>query len=154
MDIHYITEENYLEAFQATRDILFLYHDAITSYAGFGHNLDVGIFDPFKYLCCLVDEPSGISLGVELDLLHEGSTVVLLCHLSDFWDEFEGVDIGKDPLTKKIKEYYQSDGFDWDLLAKETVGLALSDEDAFRDKLSIVYNKYILGYFKKILSEG
>ena len=68
MDIYYITTENYTEACDATRDNLYLYHDAVTSYAGFGHNLDLGTFDPFRYLYSPLGEPPGYILGLDLNL--------------------------------------------------------------------------------------
>jgi hypothetical protein len=36
MIVHSITRDNYTEANDAIRDILFLYQDAVTSYRGFG----------------------------------------------------------------------------------------------------------------------
>ena len=50
MEIHYINNENYEEAYDAIRDILYLYDDMVTSYSRFGHNLNLGKFDPLIYL--------------------------------------------------------------------------------------------------------
>ena len=131
MDIHYITADNYLEANQAIRDILYPYDDAVTSYSGFGHNLEVGTFDPFKYLGALLDEPPGYTFGIDMELLHEGAAVALLCHLSDFWGEFDGENIGQDKLTGRIKNSLAEGLFEMVPQAKLAASAAFQDESRF-----------------------
>ncbi|AKH15713.1 hypothetical protein [Deinococcus soli (ex Cha et al. 2016)] len=45
-----LTCHDHQEASQALRDILFLYVEMAESYAGFGHAVDTGTFDPYQYL--------------------------------------------------------------------------------------------------------
>jgi hypothetical protein len=40
-----ITMDNYRDALDALRDILLMYWDLITSYNGFGHNIEIGKFN-------------------------------------------------------------------------------------------------------------
>lgn len=154
MEVHYITEDNYTEAYQAVRDILYLYDDAVTSYAGFGHNLETGKFDPFKYCSCLLAEPPGHTFGIDLQLLHEGSACALLCHISDYWDDFDGDGIEKNYLMTRIRGLAEEGHLDSAPLGKEAVKLAFVDDDGFRSKLAEIYDAYILGYFRNRLAEG
>ena len=49
--MHVITKENYEEANQAIRDILFLFKELADGYHGFGHAADYGLrFHPLKFL--------------------------------------------------------------------------------------------------------
>lgn len=59
----YITEDNFEQAHQAVRDILYLYHQAVTSCGGFGPDLNTGSFDPFFFLQAELKEPPGISFA-------------------------------------------------------------------------------------------
>lgn len=151
MEIHYIDEDNYKEAAQALRDILYLYHDAITSYRGFGHNLDVGIFDPFRFVTALLAEPAGVSLGIDIELIHEGSAVVLLCHLSDYWDETASDGIENGYYAGRIKKGLSAGIFDFVPLAKEAAEAAFENETKFRDHLQNIYIEYIEGYYRTTL---
>ncbi|ULH18259.1 hypothetical protein MF271_22605 (plasmid) [Deinococcus sp. KNUC1210] len=45
-----LTHFDHPEAFQALRDILFLYVDMAEGSAGFGHAVDTGTFDPYQFL--------------------------------------------------------------------------------------------------------
>ncbi len=154
MTIHSITSDNYLEAYQATRDILYLYDDAVTSYAGFGHNLETGSFDPFRYVSCQLAEPPGYTFKIDLQLLHEGAACALLCHLSDYWDDFEGQEISTNNLTSRIRKLAQEGHLNTTPLAKRAIEEAFIDPRQFRSSLREVYIKYILAYYQRRLSEG
>lgn len=154
MEVHYITDENYAEAYDAIRDILYLYDDMVTSYARFGHNLEVGKFDAFRSLSAVLDEPLGYTFGIDLDLIHKGSAIALLCHLSDYWDEFEGKEIGKSGITKRIKNYLDSGLFDCVELAKKAAIAAYRNETEMRNSLEQVYHNYVIGYYQTRLNDG
>lgn len=154
MKIHYIDEDNFTEAIQAIRDILFLYHDAITGYRGFGHNLHTGTFDPFRYVTALLAEPPGVSLAIDIELIHEGSAVALLCHLSDYWDETSGESIESGHFAGRIKKELSDGVFDFVPLAKEAVEAAFENETKFQNCLQKVYIEYIEGYYRTILQES
>jgi hypothetical protein len=84
-----INSDNYPQAVAALRDVLYMYYDLITSYGGFGHSIDTGTFDPFFYMDCYVNEPKGYTFGIDIDLIHKGAAVALLCRLSDYWDDYD-----------------------------------------------------------------
>lgn len=81
--MHVVTLDNYQEAHQVLRDILFLYVDLAESYDGFGHGIDTGTFDPFHFLDAEVEVPPGYASPVNLNLLRQGSAIALLCGLYD-----------------------------------------------------------------------
>ncbi|WP_415831191.1 hypothetical protein [Deinococcus frigens] len=89
--MHVITLYNYEEARQALRDILFLYVDLAEGYGGFGHGVDTGTFDPFRFIDADVDVAPEYASPVDLDLLRQGSAVAILCSLYNMWSEFDDV---------------------------------------------------------------
>jgi hypothetical protein len=150
MKIHYITKENHQEAKQATRAILCIYNKAITSYGNFGNNFYTDEFDPFKYIQCRIDITTGPAFSVDLNLLHEGSAVALLCRLSPFSSQLTGKNFIPNAMVEKIIGYLQDGVFDLLPLAKDAALSAFEDEDIFTAKLLIIYEEYILGYYRKI----
>ena len=85
--VNEINEENYHTAIAAIRDILYMYYDLATGYEGFGHNIETGSFDPIFFADCYLFEPEGYTFGIDVNILHEGSAVAILCKFSDYWDE-------------------------------------------------------------------
>jgi hypothetical protein len=152
MKIHYITKENHLEAKQATRAILHIYNEAITSYGNFGLNFITDEFDAFKYIQCQVDITTGQPFGLDLNLLHQGSAVALLCRLYQFSCKFNEKHFIKEAIAEKIIGYLHGGAFDSLPLAKDAALSAFEDRDIFKAKLRIIYEEYILGYYRKITS--
>lgn len=152
MKIHYISKENHPEATQATRTILYIYNKAITSYGNFSNNFYTDEFDAFKFIQCRIDITTGYPFGVDLNLLHEGSAVALLCRLSPFSGQLAKKNFVPDAMVEKILRYLQGGAFDLLPLAKDAALSAFEDEDIFTAKLRIIYEEYILGYYRKITS--
>jgi hypothetical protein len=74
--------EDFGEAENAIRDILFLYRD-LTDYHGIVGDHDTGTFKAWKFLDCSLDDGYG---GAETEkLLHEGAAVALLSEIIDWW---------------------------------------------------------------------
>lgn len=146
-----INEENYPIAVNAIRDILYMYYDLIESYKGFGHNIDTGKFDSIFYADCYLYEPEGITFGIDVNILHEGSAVAILCKLSDYWDEFEAVP--KDEFTLNIKQIISEGRLTHLPLAERAIKMAFEDEEKFRDLLDKVYEKYVFNFFQKLGSK-
>lgn len=143
-----ITDENYLEANAAMRDILFMYRDLIESYHGFGHGIDTGTFSSFDFVDTeLLEEPS-YSLDMDMNLLRQGSAVALLCGLSDFWDESEGDIAGLGKWGEELRDLLKDGRLDHLPLAKEAVEAGLESEDNLRALLPGVYREYVVGYFE------
>ena len=138
----------------AVRDILFLFVDMLESYAGFGHGLDTGSFWPFDFLDSrrvLADEDS---LEINLDLLHSGSGVAVLCAISDSWDECQSANLQL-PVLKAADQALASGRFHHIHEIELAVRLGLgSDELAFRRQLPIVHERYVVSYFLKLLKLG
>lgn len=152
MRIHYITKENHLEAKQATRAILYLYNEAITSYGNFGRKFRGEDFGMFKYLQCRIDITAGQTFGLDLNLLHQGSAVAILFRLYQFSCPFNEKYFMPDTTAKKIIRYLRGGAFDLLPLAKDAALSAFEDADIFKAKLRIIHEEYILGYYRKITS--
>ncbi len=146
-----ITADNYFEAEAAIRDILFMYRDLIRSYDGFGHNIDVGTFDPFTFVNADLYESPDSTLAMDMDLVHQGSAVALLCHLSDFWDEGHGLNQWN--WGKKLRGVLKQGRLNHLPLAKEAIMAGFESEETFRSLLPGVYTQYVLGYFQRLLQE-
>ena len=143
-----INEENYAEAISAIRDILYLYYDLVESYNGFGHNIDTGTFDLIFFADCYLFEPEGTTFGIDVNILHEGSAVAILCKLSDYWDE-HGL-LPNDEFVTQVKDILSEGRLDHLPLAEEAIKEAFQDEERFRDLLGEVYKNYVLRRFGKL----
>ncbi|MEM6611323.1 MAG: hypothetical protein AAF652_03540 [Cyanobacteria bacterium P01_C01_bin.72] len=105
-----ITEDNYQKAYDAIRDILYMYVDMIDSYEGFGHNIERGKFSPLDFVDALVLESKGYTFGIDILLLQSGSAIALLCELSDMWDEYP-TQLESWQLTSPIKSANEAGRF-------------------------------------------
>ena len=149
--MHTITQENYEEALDATRDILMMFAHMAESYSGFGHAVDGAIrFDPFKF----VDADTNGEVWVNIDLLRSGSAVAILAFLYDLWCEFEAVDVPH--LGSLHKEAVESGRLryapDIEAVAREALrrnAIAI-DDPWFDDVVQPIYRKHVLGYFQRL----
>ena len=146
-----INKENYVEAISAIRDILYLYYDLVESYNGFGHNIDTGTFDPIFFADCYLFEPSGTTFGIDVNILHEGSAVAILCKLSDYWDE-NGL-LPNDEFVTQVKRILSEGRLDHLPLAEQVVREAFQNEENFRDMLDEIYKIYVLKRFRKLAAD-
>lgn len=148
---HRITLENAWTARAAVRDILYLYYDAVTSYGGFGHNLEAGSFDPLLYLDAVVDVPPGWAAGVDLRLLHEGSAVALLCSLSDFWDDHERVPPKDVHPGGAVWGALEEGRFDALPVARSAVEAAFRSQEEFERQLPAIYQAYVMEHYRQLV---
>ena len=146
--VNEINQENYPVAINAIRDILYMYYDLVESYEGFGHNIDTGNFDPIFFADCYLFEPEGVTFGINVNVLHEGSAVAILCWLSDFWDDHETSPEGE--FSSEVKRILTEGRLDHLPLAEQAVKLAFEDEEKFRDLLDEAYEKYVVQFFKRL----
>ncbi len=146
--VNEINQENYPVAINAIRDILYMYYDLVESYKGFGHNIETGSFDPIFFADCYLFEPQGITFGIDVNVLHEGSAVAILCKFSDYWDEHGAVPEGEFAL--EVKRILSEGRLDHLPLAEQAIKLAFEDEDRFRDLLDEAYEKYVVQFFKRL----
>lgn len=145
--VNEINQENYPVAIAAIRDILYMYYDLVESYEGFGHNIETGNFDPIFFADCYLFEPKGSTFGIDVNVLHEGSAVGILCKFSDFWDDHGTAPEGE--FASEVKRILSEGRLDHLPLAEKTIKLAFQDEEKFRDLLDEAYEKYVVQFFKK-----
>lgn len=142
-----INEENYPTAIAAIRDILYMYYE-LAQEKYFFHSVDTGTFDPLFFADCWFCEPPGGGCSIDVDLLHKGSAVAILCQLSDIWDE--SCEIPETEFAFQVKHALEEDRFDHLPLAEHTIRLAFQNEEQFRESLTEVYKTHVLEFFKKI----
>ena len=146
-----ITTDNYHEATDAIRDILYMYVDLVESYEGFGHNIERGKFKALDFIDARVIEPEGYTFAIDESLLFPGAAISLLCDLSDAWDEYETWDVENWPIINEIKLAYESSRFSHMPEVDKAIGLGFGNsEEEFRDQLKVVYKVHVCGYFEKL----
>jgi hypothetical protein len=126
----------------------------VSSYGGFGHNLETGRFSPLEFIDSKMLPPPGYTLGIDEALLHEGSAIAILCAISDCWDEQESVSFSW-PIIKTAKEAFDAGRFDHLPEIKKAFLLGFgSDETVFREQLQKVYKNHVITYFEKLSKKG
>lgn len=145
-----ITTDTLPYAKAAIRDILYLYMDMVSSYGGFGHNLDTGGFSPLEFIDSKVICPPGNTYGLNEQLLHAGSGIAILCAISDCLDETETVSLGW-PLIASASGAFKAGRFKGIPDVQEALRLAFSgSEHAFREQLAKVYQHHVASYFSEL----
>lgn len=146
-----ITENNYQKAYDAIKDILYMYVDMIESYEGFGHNIETGKFSPLDFVDAPIIEPEGYTFAVDVSLLQNGSAIALLCELSDAWDEYETWEVKNWPLIPLIKLASDAGRFNHLPIIQQAFKFGFgSDEAAFREQLVKVYKQCVCSYFVQL----
>lgn len=85
----YLNEENYKEAENALKDVLYMFVDATVQSGDFSE-LELGEFDPFSFLQLEGSSDKTIFLtGGECDLLMKGAAVALLSMVADVYFDDE-----------------------------------------------------------------
>lgn len=147
-----LTLHDYREASQALRDILFLYVEMAESYAGFGHAVDRGTFDPYQYLDAEADPSFKSSFSVDIDVLRQGAVIAILCRLYDIWCDVEDLN---DASTSAIRVALAHGRF-WrfpevDQLLTEAFERNPPFEDPWLDEtLKPIYRTYVAEYFSTL----
>jgi hypothetical protein len=150
-----ITSDNFTDAYDVTRDILYMYVEMITNYGGFGHNIESGKFDPLEYVDCEMVESPGSTFGIDLELVHTGAGIAILCELSNAWDEYESGDVPIWPITQQAKAAVGKGRFAHLPSIHRAIQLAFgTDEAKFRQQLRVVYDSHVVGYFEKLLASA
>lgn len=150
-----ITEENYLDAYEAIRDILFMYVDMVKSYRGFGHNINTGTFKALNFIDVNLNEPDGYSFCIDINLLQIGAAIALICEISDQMDECPDWNKPYSQSTKLIKHAFQNNAFAHMHEINEAMGYAFNgDEENFRLKLSTIYQNHVRKYIQDLSNEA
>ncbi len=145
-----VTSDRLPLARAALRDILFLYVDMVGSYGGFGHDLDVGRFDPLEWLDSRIADPQLAPGEVDLDLLRQGAACALLCRCVDAFDD-HGALVLADPALGAVEAAWRAGRFAFLPEIDEAFRTAFAgDEAAFREQLARVYRRCVLDYFGRL----
>jgi hypothetical protein len=96
-----------------------------------------------------LSEPPGVSFGIDVEILHEGAMVAILCRLFDYRDEL-GELPEADELVDEVRHMLPKGKFDHLPLAERAITEAFRDEDEFRKLLNQVYKDYVVERFKKL----
>jgi hypothetical protein len=133
-------------AFDAIRDILYMYFDMSTSYDGFGHGIDLGRFNPLDFIDTKVEQEPGCHMLVDEGLLQGGSGIALLCILSDSWDELDSADPDS-PALRPIWNALQDGRLHHLPDIEDAVRLAFENEQQFRSRLPQVFGARVKQFF-------
>lgn len=79
--------ENFKELKEEIKTIIWMYHDMINSYGGFGHNIDFEEVNYERFLLTEIYEDSMKLYSQEVELVKQGSLVALCCKVNDMLDE-------------------------------------------------------------------
>lgn len=144
-----LTCHDHQEASQALRDILFLYVEMAESYAGFGHAVDTGTFDPYQYLDAETEPSFESSFPVDIDVLRQGAVMAILCRLYDIWCDVEDLN---DASTSAIRAALVHGRF-WrfpevdQLLTAAFERNPSFDDPWLYEALQPIYRTYVADYF-------
>ena len=157
-----VSYENIQKSKECYLKVLWLYQDMITSYKGFGHNLDYEDIDYMNLIFTYTEDD--ISYSHISSIISEGALVALCCAAVNLLDEesrspsFEAkikkilasdmITYFKDTervLNKIISAFGEEVRLDW-----ETVGLG----KVLKLELDSLYDKYVIGYYHKMINQG
>jgi hypothetical protein len=160
--VYEVKYENYYECKDVCKDVLWMYHDIIVSYGGFGHNLDFETIDYEKYFFSFTEDELQYCHIVRL--LSQGSVVALCCEAVNFLDE-ENRDKKFYELISKLLDFYRINHMPFEKEVLSNLKNALDEEPSvgweqlklgaiFYQSLIKVYNNYVLGYYMEQIAEG
>lgn len=150
-----LTYRDHQEVSQAMRDILFLYVEMAESYAGLGHAVDTGTFDPYQYLDAEVDPSFESSFPVDIDVLRQGAVIAILCRLYDIWCEVEDLN---DASTSALRVALAQGRFWRFPEVNQLLTEAFKRNPPFEDPwlhevLKPIYRTYVANYFTTLGSK-
>ncbi len=155
--------DNYSEFQVAFGKVFWMYDDMITSYGGFGHNIDFEHIEYERFLFASADVEMA-SYQRQVEIVKQGSLVALGCEVVNLLDE-EG---RSDRIYHFITTSLTYPAIEHMPFEKEVLLLmkqALDEEldvaweilpygSQLADKLREVYERYVLNYYKNMLQEG
>ena len=135
-----------LQAEDAVKDILYMYKTC-TEYFGLFDDFgwEDGKFDPFFYVDCPADLAGGEDC--ELQLLHEGSAIKIACGILQSFGQ------GGDHYPGKAKELIKQNRLSHLPELEEFIKGILESDEKSLSKSPYIYEKYILGYFKRLAEQ-
>jgi hypothetical protein len=161
MESFKVNNNNPEECREVIKSVLWMYHDMITSYRGFGHNIDFEEIDYNKYF---FTEPTDSMLNDIAMLMGHGSLIALCCEVVNLLDEGRRSQKVLDTINQllsnhKIKNMPKEES----LLSAMVLALkeqlptgnqdwtSLTNGSMLNKKLHEAYQHYVLGYYRKML---
>lgn len=143
--------------------VQWMYYDMITSYGGFGHNVDFEHFEYERFLFATTDKQLDFYQR-QMEIVKQGALVALGCEVVDLLDDerrdskvykfitttlsnsaIEDLPFEKEVLLSMKKALEEEISFAWTALPNGSILL---------DKLEEVYKRYVFQYFKDMFEEG
>jgi hypothetical protein len=152
IDIDFDDPDFLFELRAATRDVLGMYWDMVTTYGGFGHSVDTGSLNFLRYIDLPIEQADP-SILEELRLVQIGSAVGLLCQVDNSHLEHDTFPADF-PYYKAIAEAIQSGRIKHLPEFDSALQAGLSSFASFRAAAQPLYEKYVLGYFRFLAGQG
>lgn len=166
-----ITDENFYECIEVSKQIFWMYDDIVSSW-GIVHNADYEQVNYEKYIMCKIveDRLKSPNLQRVVDLVNEGCFTALTCRVLDLMDEerrdsnvinlisnildderINVMEFEKGLLTLMYNALMQKPTYQID---KNLYWADLPDGKLFYDKLTEVYSNYVISYYQTMLEEA
>ncbi|TFE01518.1 hypothetical protein [Jeotgalibacillus salarius] len=159
-----LTWDSFSECRDTIKHILWMYHDMTKMYGGFGHNIDFEPIDYKRFLFTEIGEGSIFLHGKEAEILRQGALVALGCDVDNLLDEaqrhpgvysfitnvlsnpsLKGRSFEKEVLTAMKKALDEEPDVAWE---------SLEYGSKLEAKLAEVYERYVMGYYRRMLDES
>ncbi|MEN2766915.1 hypothetical protein [Ornithinibacillus xuwenensis] len=155
--------DNYKEFQIEFGKVQWMYYDMITSYGGFGHNIDYEHFEYERFLFATTDKEMEWYQR-HLEIVKQGSLVALGCEVVNLLDdECRNSKVYKFITTALLNPTIEDLPFEKEVLLSMKNALdeeinfawtALPNGSILTDKLEEVYKRYVLQYFQVMFEEG
>jgi hypothetical protein len=136
----------------ATRDVLGMYWDMVTTYSGFGHSADTGSLNFLRFIDLPIEQADP-SILKELQLVRIGSAIAILCQVADSWLEHDTFPADF-PYYRAIAEALESGRLAHLPEFESAVRAGLASFASFRAAAQPLYDKYVVGYFQYLAGRG
>ena len=165
IEVFMLNPDNFEECKATCKNIFWMYHDMVTKYNGFGHNIDFEDINYRKFLFAEIENEDMSMFHKEVKILKHGSLVALCCEVVNLLDE-ERRDKKVLEFIIEARKYSQMNGFS-NVESLLTIMIPALEErcpnpnDSFDwtglehgsvldGALNQIYSQYVLGYFKTI----
>jgi hypothetical protein len=151
-DVDLNSSDFLFELRSATRDVLGMYWDMVTTYSGFGHSVDTGSLNFLRFVDLPVEQADP-SILEELQLVRIGSAIAILCQVDDSWLEYDTFPADS-PYYRGIAEALESGRLAHLPEFETAVRAGLASFASFRAAANPLYEKYVVGYFQYLAGHG
>lgn len=158
-----LTRDNYREFQIAFGKVFWMYHDMVTTYSGFGHNIDFEHIEYERFFFASADEDMDGIYPDQMEIVRQGAFVALCCEVVNLLDEerrnkkvyqfitktlenpkIESMPLEKETLIAMRKSLDEEPTVEWGILPGSS---------SFNKLLPEIYKRYVLGYYKGLIDE-